>query len=117
MRQEQTRHLNSCKNSSRRAVFEQQIQALEEWMDLTYTHPLLEKWLPTYLLGQEKSFQHLPNLPKATYEIHSGGAERQWMDQLCGGQGDKANQKHAGVVHGKHGHDIYSELLDERLRA
>ena len=34
-------------------------------MGSTYTHPLLEKWLPTYLRGQGKSFQHLPNLPKA----------------------------------------------------
>ena len=65
MKQEKAHHLNRCKNSSRRAVFERQIQALEEWMGSTYTHPLLEKWLLTYLRGQGKSFQHLPNLPKA----------------------------------------------------
>ena len=35
-------------------------------MGSTYTHPLLEKWLPTYLRGQGKSFQYLSNLPKAT---------------------------------------------------
>ena len=64
MKQKKAHHLNRSKNSSRRAVFERQIQALEEWMGSTYTHPVLEKWLPTYLRGQGKSFQHLPNLPK-----------------------------------------------------
>ena len=34
-------------------------------MSSTYTHLLLEKWLPTYLRGHGKSFQLLPNLPKA----------------------------------------------------
>ena len=34
-------------------------------MGPTYTHPLLRKWLPAYLRGQGKKFQHLPNLPKA----------------------------------------------------
>ena len=46
-------------------MLEWQIQVLEEWMSSTYTHPLLLKWLPTYLRGQGKSFQLLPNLPKA----------------------------------------------------
>ena len=46
-------------------MFERQIQVLKEWMSSTYTHPLLEKWLPTYLRGQGMSFQLLPNLPKA----------------------------------------------------
>ena len=41
MRQEKAAHLNRCKNSSRRAVFERQVQVLEEWMGLTYTHPLV----------------------------------------------------------------------------
>ena len=65
MKQEKAHSLNRRKNISRRAVFELKTQALEEWMSSTYTHPLLEKWLPTYLRGQGKSFQHLPNLPKA----------------------------------------------------
>ena len=34
-------------------------------MSSTYTHPLLEKLLPTYLRRQGKIFQLLPNLPKA----------------------------------------------------
>ena len=65
MRQEKAHHLNRCKNSSRRAVFERQIQVLKEWMSSSYTHLLLEKWLTTYLKGQGKSFQLFPNLPKA----------------------------------------------------
>merc|ERR1711966_28091 len=69
MRQEKVHHLNRCKNSSRRAVFERQIQVLEEWMSSTYTHPLLEKWLSTYLRGHGKSFQLIPNLPKAMRRI------------------------------------------------
>ena len=36
MRQEKAHHLNRCKNSSRRAVFERQIQVLEEWMSSSY---------------------------------------------------------------------------------
>lgn len=57
MKQEKANHLNRCKNSSRRAVFKQQIQALEEWMARpTYINPLLEKWPPAYLRDQGKSF-------------------------------------------------------------
>ena len=41
MKQEKAYHLNRCKNSSRRAVFGGQIQALKEWMGSTYTHALL----------------------------------------------------------------------------
>ena len=75
-------------------------------MGFTYTHPLLEKWLPTYLRGQGKSFKHLPNLPKAMRLIYSGGAGQDRMDQLCGGQGGEANQRHADIVHGKPGRVI-----------
>ena len=50
-------------------MLEKQIQALEEWMATTYTHPLLAKWLPTYLRGQGRSFSSFPNLPKAMTSI------------------------------------------------
>ena len=64
MLEEMEAHLNRCRNKGRAEVFEREVQKIERWMESTYTHPLLQEWIPKYLRAKgKKDFADLPGLP------------------------------------------------------
>ena len=42
---------------------------MKEWIDTTYTHPLLRDWLPVYLRRKCKGFLSMAGLPQKTRSI------------------------------------------------
>ena len=84
------------------------------WLDL---HPPSIGEMAPHVPARTREKFPAPPKPAKSYEAHSEGAGRYRMDHLRGGQGDKAKQRHAGVVHGKPERDIYGGPLDERIRA
>ena len=63
-------HLNQCTNKARTAVFMDQINLIEEWMESTYTYPNLQTWLILYLKKRNKTrFQDLEGIPNSMRSI------------------------------------------------
>ena len=67
---ERAAHLNQYPNEARTAVFADQANLAEEWMESTYTHPDLQTWLITYLRSRNKvRVQDLEGLPNTMGSI------------------------------------------------
>ena len=68
---------------------------IEDWMEGTYTHPDLQKWLIIYLRKQNKRrFHDLEGLPESMRSIAEDQDRIGWAS-FCGRAGHEKNQGHA----------------------